>query len=161
MRRLLVLLLLSHAALAQPVPDPVREKERAAPESLTPPRLLEPVIAEYPPGATGGARVVLQVDVDESGLPQNVKVLSQPQPGFDESSLAAAQKLRFEPARRGDKPIAVRIQYAFNFAAPTPSAARGGNCPASRSSPESGRRSPTRKDASRSAGFRKHSRSRS
>src|SRR5438067_6637407 len=120
MRRLLVLLLLSHAALAQPVPDPVREKERAAPESLTPPRLLEPVIAEYPPGATGGARVVLQVDVDESGLPQNVKVLSQPQPGFDESSLAAAQKLRFEPARRGDKPIAVRIQYAFNFAAPTP-----------------------------------------
>ena len=120
MRRLLVLLLLSHAALAQPVPDPVREKERPAPEALTPPRLLEPVIAEYPPGATGGVRVVLQVDVDESGLPQNVKVLSQPQPGFDESSLAAAQKLRFEPARRGDKPIAVRIQYAFNFAAPTP-----------------------------------------
>ena len=84
MRRLLVLLLLSHAALAQPVPDPVREGPPTAPEALTPPRLLEPVIAEYPPGATGAARVVLQVDVDETGLPQNVKVLSQPQPGFDE-----------------------------------------------------------------------------
>src|SRR5207237_1046019 len=120
MRRLLVLLLLSHAALAQPVPDPVREGPTTAPEALTPPRLLEPVIADYPPGATGAARVVLQVEVDENGVPQNVKVLSQPQPGFDESSLAAAQMLRFEPARRGDNPIAVRIQYAFNFVAPPP-----------------------------------------
>src|SRR5205823_3081724 len=30
------------------------------------------------------------------------------------------RKLRFEPARRGGKPIAVRIQYAFNFAPPPP-----------------------------------------
>src|SRR5215468_1485694 len=116
MRRLLVLLLLSHAALAQPVPDPVPQKAEPAP--LTPPRLLEPVVADYPPGATTAARVLLQLDVDDKGLPQNVKVLSPPQPGFDESALAAAQKLRFDPARRGEQPIAVRIQYAFNFAAP-------------------------------------------
>ncbi|MFN2548052.1 MAG: TonB-dependent receptor domain-containing protein [Myxococcales bacterium] len=116
MRRLLVLFVISHAALAQPVPDPVRDKSE--PEALSPPRLLEPVMADYPPGATTAARVLLQLDVDEKGLPQNVRVLSPPQPGFDESALAAARKLRFEPARRGDEPIAVRIQYAFNFAAP-------------------------------------------
>lgn len=89
-----------------------------AQEALTPPRLIAPALAEYPQGAVGGARVLLQLDVDEKGEPQNVKVLSTPQEGFDESALAAAHKLRFEPARRGDKPIAVRIQYAFNFAPP-------------------------------------------
>ena len=51
---------------------------------------------------------ILQLDVDVQGRPQNVKVISSPQPGFDESALAAAQKLRFEPARRGATPIAVR-----------------------------------------------------
>ncbi|MGZ6142748.1 MAG: TonB-dependent receptor domain-containing protein [Myxococcales bacterium] len=112
------MLVLIALLLAQPVPDPVRQKAEPPPETLTPPRLIEPVVADYPPGATGAARVVLQLDVDEQGLPQNLKVLSPPQPGFDESALTAARKLRFEPARRGDQPLAVRIQYAFNFAAP-------------------------------------------
>src|SRR5437764_9839693 len=106
MRRLLVLLLVSHGALAQPVPDPVREQKL---DTLTAPRALDEVGADYPAGATTAARVVLQLDVDENGLPQNVHLLSPPQPGFDESALSAARKLRFEPARRGEKPIAVRI----------------------------------------------------
>src|SRR5258708_1812369 len=119
MRRALLLLLFSSGALAQPVPDPVREKPaEVAPEPVTPPRLIEPVLAEPPPGVPGPARVVLQVDVDVQGLPQNLRVISPPQPGFDESALAAAAKLRFEPAHRGAAPIAVRIQYAFNFAPP-------------------------------------------
>src|SRR3989475_10316773 len=88
------------------------------PEVLTPPKLIEEVPPEYPAGASGSARVVLQLDVDERGAPGNLLVLSEPQPGFDESALAAARKLRFDPARRGGQPIAVRIQYAFNFAPP-------------------------------------------
>jgi TonB family protein len=125
MRRALALALFSSAALAQPVPDPqpAQQPPQAPAETLTPPKLVEQVPAAYPPGASGAARVVLQVDIDVQGLPRDVKVLSPPQPGFDESALAAAQKLRFEPARRGDAPIAVRIQYAFNFAPPpTPAA---------------------------------------
>ena len=85
---------------------------------LTPPRVREAAVAQYPQGATGSARVLLQVDVDEQGLPQNILVLSPPQPLFDDAALAAARNLRFDPALRGGKPIAVRIQYAFNFAAP-------------------------------------------
>jgi TonB family protein len=116
-RELALLLFAASAALAQPVPDPVRDKPaRAAPEPLTPPRLLEQVRAEYPPGATGTVRVLVQVDVDPQGMPQEPKVLSPPQPGFDEAALVAARKLRFEPARQGATPIAVRIQTAFNFA---------------------------------------------
>src|ERR671935_2440851 len=99
------------AAQAQPVPDPGREQKE--PEPLTPPRVLEETPPQYPAGASGVARVVLQIDVDERGVPGNLVVLTAPQPIFDEAALAAAQKLRFEPARRGDVPVAVRIQYAF------------------------------------------------
>jgi TonB family protein len=104
------------AARAQPVPDPQREALPA--QALTPPRLLQEAPPEYPAGASGVARVVLQLDVDERGVPGNLVVLTAPQPIFDEAALAAAQKLRFEPARRGDVPVAVRIQYAFNFVPP-------------------------------------------
>src|SRR5438445_114659 len=112
---LLCPLCLAGGARGQPVPDPRGEP---VPEVLTPPKLIEEVPPEYPAGASGSARVVLQLDVDERGAPGNLLVLSGPQPGFDESALAAARKLRFDPARRGGQPIAVRIQYAFNFAPP-------------------------------------------
>ncbi|OLD10928.1 MAG: hypothetical protein AUI90_00150 [Deltaproteobacteria bacterium 13_1_40CM_3_69_14] len=112
---LLCPLCLAGGARGQPVPDPRGEP---VPEVLTPPKLIEEVPPEYPAGASGSARVVLQLDVDERGAPGNLLVLSEPQPGFDESALAAARKLRFDPARRGGQPIAVRIQYAFNFAPP-------------------------------------------
>lgn len=133
MRRALTLLLLvSPLALAQPVPDPVREnaKELAQPpEPITPPKLVEPVLAGYPPGETAAARVVLQFDIDPQGFPRDLKVLSPPQPAFDAAALAAAGKLRFEPARRGPLAIAVRIQYAFNFASPRPPAKTAENKP--------------------------------
>src|SRR2546426_1695015 len=112
---LLCPLCLAGGARGQPVPDPRGEP---VPEVLTPPKLIEEVPPEYPAGASGSARVVLQLDVDERGAPGNLLVLSEPQPGFDESALAAARKLRFDPARRGGQPIAVRIHYAFNFAPP-------------------------------------------
>jgi TonB family protein len=80
--------------LAQPVPDPAR-----APSVLVPPKLLgEAPRAQYPGGRTGPARVVLQLDVDEQGRPQNVAVVTPPQPGFDEAALAAAGSLRFARA---------------------------------------------------------------
>ncbi|HYS10142.1 MAG TPA: TonB-dependent receptor [Myxococcales bacterium] len=114
----LCLVSLARAALAQPVPDPQREAPPAAPEVFTPPKLIAEGAPAYPEGAKGGARVVLQVDIDERGNPGNLVVLGDPQPGFDEAALAAAAQLRFEPARRGERPVAVRIQYAFNFVPP-------------------------------------------
>ena len=100
------------AAVAQPVPDPIPQA------GLIPPKLLESTPPRYPPGKEGTARVVLQLDVDEQGKPGKLAVLSPPQPGFDESALAAAENLRFAPATQGGKPVAVRIQYAFNFLPP-------------------------------------------
>ena len=113
--------------LAQAVPDPVREAQTSPPAAFTPPKLAgDPVLAEPPPGALAGARVVLEIDVDERGQVSAAKVVTPAQPGFDESALVASRRLRFEPARLGEKAVPVRLQYAFNFAplarAPVPSA---------------------------------------
>ena len=94
---------------------------RAQDAPIEPPQLIgEPVVAEYPAGSAEGrgARVVLELLVDAQGLPAEVHAITPPQPGFDESALAAARRLRFSPAHVGEKPVAVRIQYAFNFEAP-------------------------------------------
>jgi TonB family protein len=111
------------AALAQAVPDPVQQK--AAPAPPPPAPLVPPSIdgelpqAAYPESGAGRtARVVLELDVTEQGSAQNAKVVSPPQPGFDESALQLVPRLRFVPARQGDKPLAVRIQFAINFAPP-------------------------------------------
>jgi len=116
----LCLVCLGAGALAQPVPEPRRETAATPPEAVTPPKLIAEAPPPYPTGASGAARVVLQLDVDEHGSPGNLVVLGEPQPGFDEAALAAALQLRFEPARRGEQPVAVRIQYAFNFVPPPP-----------------------------------------
>ena len=122
MARLLVLLLaLGVPAVAQPVPDPQREQKpaEAVQAEMTPPRPVgEPVIAEYPAGETRGARVVLELEVDARGQVSDARVVTPTQPRFDESALQAARRLRFEPARRGDEPVPVRMQFAFNFEAP-------------------------------------------
>ena len=114
-----MLTLLLALALAQAVPEPVREPATPAPPVFAPPRVAgDPVLAAYPEGKTGAARVVLELDLDAAGAVALARIVSAPQPGFDESALAAAQRLRFEPARMDEKPVAVRLQYAFNFAAP-------------------------------------------
>lgn len=109
MRRTLIAALLCGAPLlAQTAP-------------LVPPRLAgTPAPPRYPQGRTGAARVVIQLDVDEQGRPGNLAVLGAPQVEFDEAALAAARELRFEPATQDGKPVAVRIQYAFNFVPPPP-----------------------------------------
>ncbi len=119
---------LAPRALAQAVPDPLTarppEQKPQAPPPLpvTPPAILgEQPQAEYPPAelAQGRtARVVIELEVTEQGEARNARVVSPPQPGFDESALAVAPRLRFSPAKQGETPIAVRIQFAVNFAPP-------------------------------------------
>ncbi len=106
--------------LAQAVPDPVREAKPATPAPVfAPPRVAgEPILAAYPSGKSGAARVLLEIDLTTAGAVSQARIVSAPQRGFDESALEAAKRLRFKPARLGDKPVAVRLQYAFNFAAP-------------------------------------------
>ena len=116
--------LMPSPARAQSVPAPQQEQKPAEPPPpapVSPPRLLENAQAEYPAARLEErkpARVVLEIDVDEQGAVSSAQVVTKAQPGFDESALAAAKRLRFSPATQGDKPLAVRLQFAFNFAAP-------------------------------------------
>ncbi|MCG8424530.1 MAG: TonB-dependent receptor [Proteobacteria bacterium] len=90
-------------------------------EVTTPPTLTRFVKAEYPKSAAEQgitAVVVLEIDVDEHGAVEQVRVVEPADPpghGFDEAAVAAVRQFEFEPARLGDDPIPVRITYRYGF----------------------------------------------
>ncbi|WP_437604247.1 TonB-dependent receptor [Sorangium sp. So ce590] len=96
----------------------------------TPPRALNYTPPAYPPEAERQGlegSVTLQLDIDRNGRVKQAVVVESAGHGFDESAVAAAQKLEFEPARRADgTPAAARILYRYSFtlktAAPPPAA---------------------------------------
>ena len=94
-----------------------------APPKLEPPVLDEDPGAEYPKQAVvDGVRepmaVVLVVDVDATGAVTASRVESGAGHGFDEAATAAAAKLKFKPAKRGDKAIASRVKHRYVFTPP-------------------------------------------
>jgi TonB family protein len=100
---------------------PATPATSATPGVVVPPRLLEEVRPEYPARAQAeriAASVTLELDIDVTGAVTRSSVLEPAQAvghGFDEAALAAAAKLRFEPARLDGAPIAVRIHYQLHF----------------------------------------------
>ncbi len=89
--------------------------------SLTPPRIVEAVDPTYPPEEVGSGRtpvVVLHVTIDAEGHVQEAHVDDTAGEAFDREALAAIQRWRFEPARRGDQPIAARVRVELRFAVP-------------------------------------------
>ena len=92
-----------------------------APPRFVAPRLLERVEARYPEearlsGLTGtvGVRIVVGTD----GRVISAEVLQSAGHGFDEAALEAARKLRFEPATREGRPVAVQLDYEVRFELP-------------------------------------------
>src|SRR3989442_756680 len=100
---------LSFSALAQ------------APQGLVAPQVLERAEAEYPEearlaGLTG--TVVVRIVVGTDGRVTSAWVVQGAGHGFDESALAAARKLRFQPATRDGKPVPVQLDYEVHFELP-------------------------------------------
>src|SRR5712691_3560238 len=112
-----------------------------APPRFVAPRLLERVEARYPEearlsGLTG--TVVVRIVVGTDGRVISAEVVQGAGHGFDEAALEAARKLRFEPATREGRPVAVQLDYEVRFElpdAPAP-ALRDTVRPAPLSSPE-------------------------
>jgi len=104
----------SGAAPAKPAPQAA-----PAPGQPTMPRPLNYTPPEYPPEAQKEgleATVTLQLDISKEGKVIKAVVIEPAGHGFDESAVAAAQKLDFEPARRPDgTPFAARILYRYSF----------------------------------------------
>ncbi|MBX3129668.1 MAG: TonB family protein [Polyangiaceae bacterium] len=95
-------------ASAEPAPTPV----------VTMPSLTAPIEAPYPEGATGSALVELELVIDSEGRVTSVRVISG-QPPFSVAAVAAAEQALFEPARRGDQPVAARVRVRLAFAPPS------------------------------------------
>lgn len=94
----------------------------AAPLEVTPPRLREAPPLELPEGQrpSEAVSVELELDIDDQGSVTDAKVVSVPNEPFDAKALAAARAFVFDPARRGDVPLGVRIGYRYVFPAVAP-----------------------------------------
>jgi TonB family protein len=98
---------------------PAAPQEEAPKGQPTMPRARNYAPPEFPKEAeTAGltASVTLQLDISKEGKVLQVVVIEPAGHGFDESAVAAAKKLDFEPARRPDgTPFAARILYRYSF----------------------------------------------
>ncbi len=81
-----------------------------------PPRLSKD---DYPPEAVRlelEGRVLLMVTVDTEGKVADVRVLEDPGHGFGEAAVRVVRKYyRFQPARRGDQPVATTVRVPVTF----------------------------------------------
>ncbi|HLK41663.1 MAG TPA: TonB family protein [Polyangiaceae bacterium] len=105
------------AGAAPPAPD------TAPPVPVVPPSVKKNVGAEYPrqaidEGFNQDVEITLQLTIDDKGVVTKALVETPVGHGFDEAAIAAAQKLEFDPARRGGKPVAARIRFTYRFSPP-------------------------------------------
>jgi TonB family protein len=85
---------------------------------VTAPRLTHKVEPEYSPEANNAGlqgTVLLELVVNEQGLPTEITLLSPMGFGLDERAVAAIEKWRFHPGSKDGKPVKVRAQIEVNF----------------------------------------------
>ena len=105
-------------AQAQPATGDSAGDSSEAGKGLHPPKLKKFVEAAYPEDkqkAGIGARVVVAIDVEETGRVGNVEVLSSASADFDAAAVAAVRQFEFEPASLDGTPVPVKIHYAYKF----------------------------------------------
>lgn len=83
-----------------------------------PPRASVQTPPAYPPNAraTGlGGEVWVEFAVDESGRVRQARVVRSSDPMFDEPTLRAVAKWRFEPGRRHGRPVSFRMVVPVSY----------------------------------------------
>jgi protein TonB len=79
---------------------------------VSPPRLTHKV---DPSHVAGTGTVLLELVVSSNGRPRDLHVIESAGKELDNSAIEAVKQWRFEPARRNDKPVAVRITVEIRF----------------------------------------------
>jgi TonB family protein len=97
-------------------PETPRYKTTFAPPELPWPTSV--VVPAYPPNAIGSGKVLLEVEVSDSGRVSAVRQVT-PQTAFDSAAGDAAQRWVFRPAQRGNRGVASRVVLIFSFLATT------------------------------------------
>jgi protein TonB len=75
----------------------------------------EPEYSEEARKAKWQGAVMLQLVVDENGLPQDIKVVRSLGLGLDQKAIEAVQKWRFKPGLKDGKPVPVSANIEVNF----------------------------------------------
>jgi len=75
----------------------------------------EPEYSEEARKAKWQGAVVLELVVDENGVPQNIKVLRSLGLGLDQKAIEAVQKWRFKPGQKDGKAVPVSANIEVNF----------------------------------------------
>lgn len=94
----------------------------AEPDPEVPPRQLTPSAFHYPEelwdaGVEG--ETVLELHLSDAGVVDSAKVqTASGYPAFDSAAIAGAKDLQFEPARRGDRTVPVRVLLPVQFHLP-------------------------------------------
>ena len=85
---------------------------------ITPPRVTHQVNPEYKPDSEGfriTGTVIVGLVVSSKGEPKDVHVVRSLGKGVDESAVEAVQQWKFDPARKGSQPVAVRVTVEIRF----------------------------------------------
>lgn len=119
-----------YGKMPEVAPKPEEVKPYAAEKYVAPtqvtvlPRPVSTEIpqGEYPPEALAQgleANVVLKLLVDETGRVVEATAVDDPGHGFAEAAVRIAKRyFRFQPARRGDQPVATWLRFTVRFEAP-------------------------------------------
>jgi len=75
----------------------------------------EPEYSEEARKAKWQGAVLLQLIVDENGVPQEIKVVKSLGLGLDQKAIEAVQKWRFKPGLKDGKPVPVSANIEVNF----------------------------------------------
>ena len=109
-------LAIASAALGAPVDD---EQVFDMGPGITPPRVTHQVTPVNKPDDDRGFRisgtVLVGLVVSSQGEPKDVHVVKSLDKDIDQSAVEAVKQWRFDPARKSDTPVAVRITVEIRF----------------------------------------------
>jgi TonB family protein len=106
------------AAEAAPATGPGTSAYRSVAEVSQLPRFINQVKPLYPDSAKHAGIegvVILQVDIDATGVVMDVEVIQGLGSGCDEAAVAAMKQSTFTPAYAGSEPVPVRIKIPYRF----------------------------------------------
>lgn len=76
---------------------------------------VEPKYPDIAKKAEKEGEVVLQATIDENGIPQDIKALTNLGFGLEEAAIEALKKTTFRPAMRGNEPISKQVAIPYKF----------------------------------------------
>jgi periplasmic protein TonB len=103
-------------ALASPADD---EQVWDIGPGISPPRVTHQVTPQNKPDDDKGFRisgtVLVGLVVSSTGEPKDVHVVKSLDKDIDQSAVEAVKQWHFDPAKKGDQPVAVRITVEIRF----------------------------------------------